>query len=61
MQREFDKHPIRVPVEADPSTVAVAGGQTTINYNGPVIHGDATGAQLAWGNDVVTQSQNRAE
>lgn len=54
MQREFDKHPIRVPVEADP-TVALTPG-TTI-YNGPVIHGNADGAQLAWGNHTVNQVQ----
>lgn len=51
IQREFDKHPINVAVQADGSLPA---GNTTI-YNGPVIHGDANGAQLAWGNDTVTQ------
>jgi len=51
IQREFDKHPINVAVQADGSLPA---GSTTI-YNGPVIHGDANGAQLAWGNDTVTQ------
>lgn len=48
IQREFDKHTIRVPVEMDDegvTTVAFAPGST--NYYGPVInvHGDR--AQLA--------------
>lgn len=51
IQREFDKHPINVAVQSEGSFPA---GSTTI-YNGPVIHGDANGAQLAWGNDTVTQ------
>jgi hypothetical protein len=51
IQREFDKHRITVAVEADPP---LPGSHTTI-YNGPVIHGDANGAQLAWGNETVTQ------
>ena len=44
IQREFDKHPIKVPVDSD----RLSTGTTTI-FNGPVIHGDANGAQLAWG------------
>lgn len=61
IQREFDKHPIRVPVQADapePQEGFLAG--TTI-YNGPVIHGNADGAQLAWGNNAVYQTQNDTE
>jgi hypothetical protein len=60
IQREFDKHPIRVPVQADPPAVlgSIPGGTTTI-FNGPVIHGDANGAQLAWGNDIVQQNRTR--
>lgn len=57
VQREFDKHPIRVPVEADEGQLTA--GQTV--YNGPVIFGDANGAQLAWGNETVNQSQQHAE
>ena len=62
MQREFDKHPIRVPVEVDdPELPAMARFGTTI-YNGPVIHGDANGAQLAWGNETISQTaMNRTE
>lgn len=51
IQREFDKHTIKVSVESDGSFPT---GNTTI-FNGPVIHGDANGAQLAWGNEMVTQ------
>jgi len=53
IQLEFDKHPIKVPLQSDGSMPA---GSTTI-YNGPVIHGDATGAQLAWNNAVVNQQR----
>jgi hypothetical protein len=52
IQREFDKHPIKVSVQADDAAVRL--GQTTV-YNGPVIQGDANGAQLAWGNETVAQ------
>jgi hypothetical protein len=54
IQHEFDKHPIRVAVRSDGS---VPTGNTTTIYNGPVIHGNANGAQLAWGNDTVTQNR----
>jgi hypothetical protein len=55
IQESFDRHPIRVPVNADRP---VPG--TTI-YNGPVIHGDASGARLAWGNHDVDQSQTETQ
>lgn len=63
-QKEFDKHPIKVPVNVDgpnrPASNATPG-PTTINY-GPVIHGSADGAQLAWNNSgTVDQSQNSSE
>jgi hypothetical protein len=62
IQHEFDEHPIRVPVHADPPLPAGSPtGSTTTIYNGPVIHGDANGAQLAWGNETVYQTQTRAE
>lgn len=60
MQEEFDKHPIRIPVTADPAAPGAPTPQTTI-YNGPVFHGDANGAQLAWGNQAVNQNQQRTE
>lgn len=64
MQKEFDKHPIKVPLkveEPDTPVAKAAPGHTTINY-GPVIHGSADGAQLAWNNSgTVDQAQNSGE
>jgi hypothetical protein len=58
LQREFDKHPIRLPVVAGlPDLLDNAGGSVAI-YNGPVILGNADGAQLAWNSQSVSQSQN---
>ena len=62
IQREFDKHPIRVPLEAEAPSVlppSAAAGNTI--YNGPVIYGSADGAQLAWNNEAVDQTQVRME
>jgi ketosteroid isomerase-like protein len=60
IEREFAKHPIRVPIEGDPSTSLAGqfGGSTTV-YNGPVIFGDVDGAQLAWGNQTANQHQQQ--
>ncbi|PRX52606.1 hypothetical protein B0I32_1313 [Nonomuraea fuscirosea] len=64
IQKEFDKHPITVAINVDepdlPTGFAVQG-HTTINY-GPVIHGSADSAQLAWNNSgTVNQAQNFGE
>ena len=56
IQREFDKHPIRVPVEVEDPELPVGTSFGTKIYNGPVIQGDANGAQLAWNNETVTQT-----
>jgi hypothetical protein len=40
---------------------ARSGAGTTNNYSAPVFHGDMNGAQIAWGNHDVTQSQTRLE
>lgn len=66
MQREFDKHPIKIPLKADDQNVSYSAGQgllspATMIYNGPVFHGDANGAQLAWGNHTVNQTANRTK
>lgn len=64
LRREFDKHPIKVPVETDQPHVSgyFTSPATTINnYNGPVVHIEGDHAQLAWNNDSVTQNQNRVE
>lgn len=57
IQREFDKHSITVPVNADVRDVPA----TTNVYNGPVIHGSADGAQLAWNNQTVHQTRSNTE
>jgi hypothetical protein len=62
IQREFDQHSIRVPVQADSDISPINRNQGNTNiYNGPVIHGDANGAQLAWANREVHQAQARTE
>jgi hypothetical protein len=68
IQREFDKHPIRVPVVAESPVadeIVQAYGPPpsgTAVYQGPVIIGNADGAQLAWGNNTVQQTAvNRTE
>jgi len=57
IQQQMDKHPVRARVEADTSGVALGGNV----FNGPVIHGDVSGSQLAWGNSTVQQTQNPAQ
>ncbi|UJW36899.1 hypothetical protein L3Q67_45355 (plasmid) [Saccharothrix sp. AJ9571] len=53
IQAEFDKQgPIRVPVETGLPTLG-----TTVNYNGPVLQGDMTHAQIAWNAQHITQNQ----
>lgn len=59
IQREFDQHKIRIPVSAE--SAGILPGGTTNVYNGPVIQGDANGAQLAWGNETVHQNQHNIE
>jgi hypothetical protein len=54
IQAKFDEHPIWLDVRAGDDKV-VRPGTTTI-YNGPVFHGDASRAQLAWGNHKVSQT-----
>lgn len=61
IQREFDKHPIRVPVETDGPALPTGAMYGSTIYNGPVFHGDANGAQLAWGNQTVNQIRNRSQ
>lgn len=51
IQREFDKNPIQVPINAD--SPALRSGDV---YNGPVINVQGDNAQLAWDNRDVLQS-----
>lgn len=55
IQREFDKHPVSVPIQADSPELHDRG---TNVYNGPVVnvHGDRP--QIAWGNRDVYQGSN---
>lgn len=60
LEREFAKHPVRVPVEADPHGLKPA--LTVNNYNGPVVTVTGDHAQLAWDNSgTATQAQSRVE
>lgn len=74
IQREFDKHPVRVPVEAAPRAGVEAtlrsardelenqlAGRGSTNYYGPVINVTGDRAQLAWGNNSVVQGQDSVE
>ncbi|MEV6868478.1 hypothetical protein AB0M44_46810 [Streptosporangium subroseum] len=61
IQREFDKHPIHVPIEADGPDLPEGATLGNTIYNGPVFHGSADGAQLAWNNETVTQTQNQTQ
>ncbi|MFD0449059.1 hypothetical protein ACFQ10_52765 [Streptomyces indonesiensis] len=56
IQREMDKHPVTARVQADPD---VSFGDTKV-FNGPVIHGDVRGSQLARGNNSVSQNQDKS-
>jgi len=65
IQREFDRNPVRIPVEAEAPTphrwLQQAAGNSTI-HNGPVFINSAVQvAQLAWQNDSASQVQGRAE
>lgn len=55
IQREFDKHPIRVPIQADSDLPAPVAGGT--HYHGPVVVVNGDNAQVAWESENVTQSQ----
>jgi hypothetical protein len=63
IQREVDKHPITTRVEADTPGISAGAGSILGSgnvFHGPVIHGDVNGAQLAWGNASVIQSQSES-
>ena len=57
LQKEFDKHSIRVDVRTGLPALPDISHGATVTYNGPVIFGNADGAQLAWNNGAVSQSQ----
>lgn len=57
IQAEFDKHPIKVPIHADPATALPPASNIT-TYNGPVVISSGDHAQIAWNNESVSQTQN---
>jgi hypothetical protein len=59
IQREMNKHPVTVPVQVEtPTDYGPSAAVGVNNFYGPVIHGDANGAQLAWNSGAVSQTQN---
>lgn len=59
IQREFNRHPIKVPIHADaPELPELPGG--SVVYNGPVVNITGDRAQVAWGT-TVHQTQNSVE
>ena len=63
LEREFAKHPVRVPIEADAQGGAwtVRSATTVNNYHGPVVTVNGDGTQLAWNSTSVHQSHERVE
>jgi hypothetical protein len=62
LEREFAKHPVRAPFEADPSNLAAGGGMTENSYHGPVVTVSGDNAQLVWGaNGDITQIHDHAQ
>lgn len=51
IQVSLDRHPIRMPIHTDPTNV----------FNGPVILGNANGAQLTWNNQTAFQQHTGDE
>ncbi|MDQ3914979.1 MAG: hypothetical protein M3323_06550 [Actinomycetota bacterium] len=58
IQREFDKHPISVPIQAGNPEIHDRG--TTV-YNGPVVNVLGDRAQIAWGSGDVYQGRNERQ
>lgn len=61
IEREFAKHPVRVPLEADPETVSLPSAATVNNYHGPMVTVNGDHAQIAWDNKEVDPTQDRVE
>lgn len=61
IEREFAKHPVRVPLEVDHRTVSLPPATTVNNYHGPVVTVNGDHAQIAWGSRDVQQTQSRVE
>jgi len=61
IEREFAKNPVRVPLEADPTSVFPRSATTVNNYHGPVVTVNGDNSQIAWGNVRSEQTQNPVE
>lgn len=63
LEREFAKHPVRVPIETDAQgrTWPLPSATTVNNYHGPVVTVNGDGTQLAWNSASVHQSRERVE
>lgn len=63
LEREFAKHPVRVPIEVDSQgdTWPLRSATTVNNYHGPVVTVNGDGTQLAWNSTSVHQSHERVE
>ena len=61
IEREFAKNPVRIPLQVDDSGVRLPAATTVNNYHGPVVTVTGDGAQLAWDNHDVSQTQAQVE
>lgn len=60
LQREFDKRPIKIAIDADAEFADRPGKQSVVNhYHAPIVTVNGDQAQLAWGDGAVTQTQKR--
>lgn len=57
LQREFDKHPIRVPINADRPELFGQPTTTVNHYHAPVVTINGDRAQVAWGDGEIRQDQ----
>lgn len=59
IQREFDKRPVEVPINADMTTRSGAPQPSTVNhYHAPVVTVNGDEAQVAWGDGTISQQQD---
>lgn len=61
IEREFAKHPVRVPLEAQPGATVPPAPATVNNYHGPVVTVTGDHAQIAWNKGRVSQTQENSE
>lgn len=54
LEREFAKHPITIPVQAEGSPRPIS----VVNHHAPVIYGGVSNSSMVWGNGQANLSQN---